>query len=190
MSETKPKRASPEQAPSEIALGKTPTEAPVIPGVPAEAPALPVDPIAAAVGEQLSVVALAEAVPAGPACPLPVSQPMPPGGAPAEPAVEDFWAAFTAAQAALARGAERIAIEMTTMSRSGIAAATDAAVALLGARTVAEAVEINAGLARRGADSMLESSARLSEIAAGAVTDAYRPILAKFTGSSSDTAAD
>ena len=51
--------------------------------------------------------------------------------------------------AALARGFEKAAVEVTGISRSGMAATADAAVALLGARTFAEALEINAGLARR-----------------------------------------
>ena len=69
---------------------------------------------------------------------------------------------------------------MTGISRSGMAATADAAVALLGARTFAEAIEINAGLARRRVDAMLEGSARLSEIGATAITDASRPFLSRF----------
>ena len=78
--------------------------------------------------------------------------------------------------AALARGFERAAVEVTGISRSGMAATADAAVALLGARTFAEAIEINAGLARRRVDAMLEGSARLSEIGATAITDASQAI--------------
>ena len=183
MSDTRPKRIPREPPQSETVLGRTPIETPAMPA----APAAP---------EALSDAAPVKVEPAGPACPVPPALPSPPAPpspkstAAAAPAPKDFWAAFAEAQSALARGAERMAIEMTAVSRSGLAAATDAGVALLGARTVAEAVEINAGLARRGADSMLEASARLSEIAAGSVADAYRPILARFVKASGNLAAD
>ncbi len=95
-------------------------------------------------------------------------------------AAENAWSAFAEAQSALARGFEKAAVEVTGISRSGMAATADAAVALLGARTFAEALEINAGLARRGVDAMLEGSARLSEIGAQAVADASRPLFSRF----------
>ena len=63
------------------------------------------------------------------------------------------------------------------MTRSGIAAASDAAIALFGARTFSEAVEINARLARRGVDAMIEGSAKLSDIGVTAVSEASRPII-------------
>jgi hypothetical protein len=93
---------------------------------------------------------------------------------------EDAWTAVVAAQAVLARGFEEIAVEVTGMTRSGIAAATDAAVALLGVRTFSEAVEINATLARRGVDAVIEGSAKLSEIGVKAMSDASRPILSQL----------
>ena len=92
------------------------------------------------------------------------------------------WAAFAEAQAVLARGFEEIAVEVTARTRSGIAAAADAAIALLGVKTFSEAVEINAALARRGADAMIEGSARLSEIGVKALTEASRPVLSRFAG--------
>ncbi len=90
------------------------------------------------------------------------------------------WNAFAEAQAAFARGAEEIAGEVSGLTRSGIAATTEAALALLGAKTLAEAVEINAGLARRGVDAMLEGSARLSEIGLKMMTEGALPILSRF----------
>jgi phasin family protein len=95
---------------------------------------------------------------------------------------QDARTAFAEAQAALARGFELAALEMTGMTHSGMAATADAAVALLSARTLAEAIEINASLARRGVDSMLEGSAKLSEIGTRAVADASRPILSRVSG--------
>ena len=104
----------------------------------------------------------------------------------AEPAVESpdpNWGAFAAAQAALARGFEALTKEFTGLTQSGLAVASDAAVAMLGARTLAELVEINAGLSRRGIDAMIEGTARLSDIGIKTATEASRPILARFVAS-------
>lgn len=100
-----------------------------------------------------------------------------------EPAIavaDDAWTALAEVQAAFARGCEEIVVEMTGIAGSGIAAAADAAMAMLGARTFAEAVEINAGLARRGAGAMIEGSAKLSDIGAKAASAASRPILSRL----------
>jgi len=98
-----------------------------------------------------------------------------------KPAGEDLWAdpwsALTEAQSALARGFEAVATEVGGLTRSGIAATTEAATAMLGAKTLAEAIEINTGYARRGFDAMLGGAAKLSEIGVKAATDASRPIL-------------
>jgi hypothetical protein len=66
------------------------------------------------------------------------------------------------------------------MGRNGMVAGTDAALALLAARTLAEAVEINAGLARRGVDTIMAGSARLSEIGLKTMADASQLLLAQF----------
>jgi hypothetical protein len=130
-------------------------------------------------------VARAEAAPAE--SPPMIAPEMPPVAPPAaEPAardvaeVEDAWTTLAQAQAALTRGLEEAAVEMTGMTRGGLTASTDAALALLGARSFAEIVEINVGLARRGVDVMIEGSARLSEIGAKAVADASRPLLSQL----------
>lgn len=135
--------------------------------------------------DPVTAIAVAQAMPAGPACPVSVVPEKAPSETPPEPrklpemSAATAWTAFAEAQSALARGFEKAAVEMTGISRSGIAATADAAVALLGARTIAEAIEINAGLARRSLDTMFEASARLSEIGAKAVADASRPMLAR-----------
>src|SRR5207244_210322 len=90
----------------------------------------------------------------------------------------DSWAVLADAQAALARGVEAFAVEATALSRAGTVAASDAALALLGARTMAEAIEINATLAQREFDTLIAGSARLSEIGVAAWREAARPFLA------------
>ena len=99
---------------------------------------------------------------------------------PAAPATDEPWAVFAEMQTALAHGLEEAAAEMTALAWSGIAAASEAGIAMLGARTLAEAVEINAGLVRRRTDAIIEGSTRLSEIVAKAATEASRPILARL----------
>jgi hypothetical protein len=96
-------------------------------------------------------------------------------------AAGDAWTALTEAQAAVARACEEIAVELGGITRSGIAAGSDAALALLGARTLAEAVEINAVLVRRGFDAIVEGSARLSEIGVKAVAEASQPLLTRLS---------
>jgi hypothetical protein len=132
--------------------------------------------------EPVSATTLAQAAPMGLACSVPADPENPPSDEKSETAAENPWMAFVEAQSALARGLEKAAIEVVGISRSGMAATTDAAIALLGARTFAEAIEINAGLARRGVDAMMEGSARLSEIGAQSITDASRPFLSRFGG--------
>jgi hypothetical protein len=110
----------------------------------------------------------------------PVRQPEPESVEPVVAKVDDAWAALTQVQTARARGLAEIAAEMTGITRSSVAVATDAAVAMLGARTLADAVEINAGMARRGADALIEGSAKLSEIGVTAMTEATRPILSRL----------
>src|SRR6266851_515956 len=140
MSDVKPKRPVRASKQSEISPGEAlPIEAapPIIPEDP-PAPEVVSAPPEAVVQPVLEIVsAVAE---------------------PQADSVEDPWTAFAEAQAVLARGFEEIAVEVSGMSRSGFAAAADATVALLGVRTFAEAVEINAALAQRGVDAMIEGS--------------------------------
>jgi hypothetical protein len=84
------------------------------------------------------------------------------------------------AQAAFARVLEAMTVEMTGLARAGIAAATETATAMLSAKTLADAVEINAGFARRSVDALIGSSAKLSEIGIRFATDASRPVLARL----------
>ncbi|HEV8029812.1 MAG TPA: phasin family protein [Stellaceae bacterium] len=89
----------------------------------------------------------------------------------------DPWAAWAESQSALARGFEALATEATGMTRSGITAAADAAKAMLAAKTLVEAIEINAAYARRSFDAAIGGTAKLSEIGVKAATDASRPLI-------------
>jgi hypothetical protein len=187
MSDVKPKRTAREPGRSEFTPGRPAPAAstPIVPGAIEPAPiAAPAPTAAQAVSAPLeavaqfavdSVLATVDAL----------------GDSPGDSgSAGGSWIAVAEAQAALARGFEAIAVEMTGMTRSGIAAASDAAIALFGARTFSEIVEINAGFAQRGVDAMIESTARLSEIGARAVNEASRPTLSRPGGAGSSVHAD
>jgi hypothetical protein len=170
MSDVKPKRTARESGQREIASGEAmPTAT-----APAKLPDAP---------------PLAEVVSAGPgAVAEPAPEIVPTAVEPQADSVDDFWLAFVEAQTALARGLEEIVVEAAARTRSGMAAAADAAVTLLGVKTFSEAVEINAALARQGVDAMIEGSARLSEIGNNALSAASRPVLSRFAGTRSGLA--
>jgi hypothetical protein len=62
---------------------------------------------------------------------------------------QQSWAALAEAQAAAVRGFEALLGEMTSFTRSEMAAAANSATAMLGAKNLTEAVEVNIGYARR-----------------------------------------
>lgn len=134
----------------------------------------PVAPETATAAVALDTATVAEPIAESPPA---AAEPSPAPAASVEDPWADAWAAFAESQSALTRGFETIATEVTGLTRSGIAAASEAATALLGAKTFAEAIEINAGLARRSFDAMIGGTAKLSEIGVKAATDASRPIL-------------
>ena len=98
--------------------------------------------------------------------------------------LEAPWAAFRDAQSVFARGLEEFAVEVNGMSRSGIEAMAEATGALLGAKSFSEAVEINATLARRETDVMIEGAAKLAAIGVRTISEFSQPILSLFGGRS------
>ena len=121
----------------------------------------------------------------------PKAMPAPVAAAPRHAAAADdvfaygqqAWAALAEAQAAAARGFEALLGEINTLTHSEIAAVADSATAMLGVKTLGEAVEVNLGYARRSFDALVGSTAKLSEIGVKAAADASRPILARFGSS-------
>jgi hypothetical protein len=167
MSDVKPRRALRDTAPAESSRTEIPGE-----GMAGETMRTIV-PEAAAIPEPPPEIAAA------------MTEPVPPPAiAAASAAVDDSWMAVADAQAVLARGFEEFAVELTGLSRTGMVAGADAALALLGARTLAEVVEINAGLARRAVDAAITGSARLSEIGLKTMADSSKPLLARFGAAS------
>jgi hypothetical protein len=93
---------------------------------------------------------------------------------------EAAWTSLTEAQRALARGLSETAAEMAGMAQTNLTAGSEAATALLGARSFAEIVAINAGLAQRSVGSLLQCSARVSEIGVRSASHAARAFLSQL----------
>jgi hypothetical protein len=173
MSDAKAKRPTRDSARSEAAATER-TLAVSEPTVDAAAPAADNASQAAASETPASVAAIA-------ASPHPAHRAEPTPAEPAPAVASDAWTTLTEVQSALARACEETAAQVGDITRSGIAAGTDAALALLGARTFAEAIEINAGLAQRGFDAIVAGSAKLTEIGVKAMTAASRPVVAQLS---------
>ena len=86
-------------------------------------------------------------------------------------------------QRAVASGVSALALEMTGLAQATLTEAGDSAAALAGARSLADAVEIQFGFVRRSFASLIAGSTRLSEIGARLASEASRPIVAPLSGS-------
>jgi phasin family protein len=176
--ETRPRRGArvAEPAPTPAAAPEPAPAAPDVPAAP-EIAALPMMTPAPETPE-------AAEPPPGPQTPPALK--LPPVPEPAAPppvaaAGEDALAALLAAQSAVARGLTAMTAEIAALASAGIDAATHSATDLLSARTLADAIEINAGFARHSLEALLGGSARLSEIAVRLATEAARPIIAQLS---------
>lgn len=85
--------------------------------------------------------------------------------------------AVAESQAAMARGFEAFAAAVNGFARANFAAAAESATALLAAKTLADAIQVQAGFARRSVDAAIDGSAKLSEISVRLTTEAARPWL-------------
>jgi len=84
------------------------------------------------------------------------------------------------AQQAVAADVRAMALEMSGLARSNLTAAGDGVTALLAAKTLADAVEIQLRFARRSLEAMADGSARLGEIGMRLASDAAKPVLGSF----------
>jgi hypothetical protein len=92
----------------------------------------------------------------------------------------DTFAALAESQAALARGLDAISVEAAGLARRGIDAAAKSATEMLAVRTIADAIEVNAGLARRSFEACVAGSARFAELGIKLATDAAEPLVSEF----------
>jgi len=104
-----------------------------------------------------------------------------------EAAAETFLAfgqsaltSFSESQAAIARGIEALALEMTGLARSGIVSAGESATALLGTKNLADAIEVQIAFARRNMEAIFGGSVKLTEIGVRLASEASRPILSRL----------
>jgi hypothetical protein len=103
-----------------------------------------------------------------------------PRAAPRVEAGSDALAALMESQAAVARGMTALSAEIAELARGNIDAATRSVTQILSVRTLADAIEINAGFARHSFEALIGGSARLSEIGAKLAVEAARPIVAQI----------
>jgi hypothetical protein len=89
-------------------------------------------------------------------------------------------ASIGASQAAIASDVTAMALEMSGLARSNLTAAGDSVAALISARSLVDAVEIQLGFARRSLDAMTDGSTRLGEIGLRLASGAAKPILGPF----------
>jgi Phasin protein len=90
------------------------------------------------------------------------------------------FAAFLQSQTALARGLEALSAEMTGLTLSGIDTAARTATDMLAVKTIADAIEVNAGFTRRNFDTLIGGSAKLSELGVKVASEASQPILTQL----------
>lgn len=91
-------------------------------------------------------------------------------------AYPDVFTLFDAARTAFVHGAGAVADELAATARSEMAAAAEAASAMLGAKTLGDAIGVNAGFARKCLDAMLAGSVRLTEIGTRFAAEASQPL--------------
>ena len=90
------------------------------------------------------------------------------------------FAAFFESQTALARGLKTLSTEITGLALAGVDAAARTATDALSVRTIADAIEVNAGFTRRSFDALMVGSAKLSEVGLKVAAEAWHPLLTHF----------
>jgi hypothetical protein len=161
-----------------------PTEVPVPEIRPTEAePAISVNPAAAAARPAETAIDLVASAAA--ASMNPTIGPLPP--APNTAAAADIGtpageaaAALAQSQAALARGLEALSAEMAGLALSGMNVVTRTATKLLAVKTLADAIEVNAGFTCSSFDTLVGGSAKLSEIGVKLAAETCQPWLSQI----------
>lgn len=112
-------------------------------------------------------------------------EPAEPGAMPAPFASLDFeslvdlsrenFAAAAKANRALSEGMQAIGQEILTYARSSLESASQAATALLEAKTLDEVIQLNTDLAKTSLETLLARSAKLSEMGVSVANEALAP---------------
>jgi hypothetical protein len=90
------------------------------------------------------------------------------------------FAAFVDSQTALVRGLETLSAEITRLALAGVDAAARTATDALSVKTIADAIEVNAGFTCRSFDALVVGSAKLSEVGLKVAAQAWHPLLTHF----------
>ena len=92
----------------------------------------------------------------------------------------DTLAALAQSQAALSRGLEALSAEMANLAISEIDSVRRTATQMLSAKTLSDAVAVNAGFTCSSLERLVGSSAKLSELSLRLATEACQPILSQI----------
>jgi hypothetical protein len=89
-------------------------------------------------------------------------------------------ASLAQSQAALARGFEALSAEMAGLALTGMNVAARTATRLLAVKTLADAIEVNAGFACSSFDTLVSGTAKLSELGMRVATEVSKPLLSQL----------
>lgn len=88
----------------------------------------------------------------------------------------DNLAAMTKANLALSEGLQAIGHEILAYATSTLESASQTATALLGAKTLDEVIQLNSDLAKSALGTMVERSAKLSEMGVALASETFAPL--------------
>jgi hypothetical protein len=92
----------------------------------------------------------------------------------------DAASALAQSQAALARGLEALSAEMAGLALSGINVLARTATKLLAVKTLSDAIEVNAGFTCSSLETLVGSSAKLSELGAKLAAETSQPFFGQL----------
>ncbi len=92
----------------------------------------------------------------------------------------DQAAALAESQAALARGLEALSAEMAGLALSGMNVLARTATKLLAVKTLADAIEVNAGFTCSSLETLVDGSAKLSELGAKLAAETSQPLFGQL----------
>jgi hypothetical protein len=88
----------------------------------------------------------------------------------------DTFAAVTKSNLALSEGLQAIGHEILAYATSSLESASQTATALLGAKTLDEVIQLNSDLARSALGTLVERSAKLSEMGVALASETFAPL--------------
>jgi hypothetical protein len=89
-------------------------------------------------------------------------------------------AALAESQAALARGLEALSAEMAGLALSGMNVLARTATKMLAVKTLSDAIEVNAGFTCSSLETLVDSSAKLSELGVKLAAETSEPLFGQM----------